>query len=63
MKDYGVYLNVKSLYSCQKILKICNRDEFNFNCTPLSWMKLIVYTFLIFQILLKKKYNKSLKSF
>ena len=59
MKDYGVYLNVKSLYSCQKDFEnLCNRDELQFQIVHQVeelWMKLIVYTLLDISDFIKEK--------
>ncbi|MEO1376294.1 MAG: tryptophan 2,3-dioxygenase family protein, partial [Cyanobacteria bacterium J06635_10] len=48
--DYEVYLNTKTLLSCQKDFKdLCNSDELQFQIVHQSeelWMKLIAYTLL-----------------
>src|ERR1700687_1735729 len=48
--DYELYLNTKSLLSCQKpFAELCNRDELQFQVVHQVeelWMKLIGYTLL-----------------
>src|SRR6266436_992770 len=48
--DYEIYLNTKTLLSCQKDFKdFCNRDELQFQVVHQveeMWMKLIGYTLL-----------------
>jgi tryptophan 2,3-dioxygenase len=49
-KDYEVYLNTKTLLSCQKDFdQLCNADELQFQVVHQSmelWMKLIAYSLL-----------------